>query len=198
MALGEWLMWAGAVRFPFGTMTVGKRPFSFGNGLIFNGAEVTTTEAAMLVVPYGPLTFTGAVYCKGLAPRYNPWALPSGATLPAVVDPAATHPFWGSTTPWGITSTPAGAAGTQAGNLAYYPYNRPWDASSVFEQLQEVERYHSGSLETGVWAWWDPCLHFGPEFRRGIYTTREATRSMDQHNFWGVRVNVSPATAVSS
>lgn len=51
---GYWdLLWVTA-QTPMGIIGLGKRPFSFGCGFMFNGAENTSIESVELVAPYGP------------------------------------------------------------------------------------------------------------------------------------------------
>jgi len=176
MATGEWTQFWASARTPFGTVVVGKRPFIFGNGLMFNGEEVTTTESFFFSVPYGPLTFITGLYVKPAAGRYNSWALPTGST-------AASSPFFSGTAGNGAV---AGSANTLAGNLALYAYNRPWDASSVYEEYVGAVTYRSGSLETGAIFFLDPTLHFGPEFRRDTVTVRAGTLSEDITDWFGL------------
>lgn len=57
---GYWnTLWASA-QTPWGVVVLGKRPFSFGTGLILDGEDNTTYEGLLLVVPYGPFRFGGA------------------------------------------------------------------------------------------------------------------------------------------
>ena len=39
---------------PWGMVVVGKRPFTFGSGLQYNGGEDLTSESLLLVAPSGP------------------------------------------------------------------------------------------------------------------------------------------------
>lgn len=48
-------LWAD-FRLPWGTLLLGKRPFRFGTGLMFDGEDNTSTESVTLAAPYGPLT----------------------------------------------------------------------------------------------------------------------------------------------
>ena len=50
------MLWVTA-QTPWGTVVVGKRPFRFGTGLMFNGADNTSIETILLVVPMGPARF---------------------------------------------------------------------------------------------------------------------------------------------
>lgn len=51
------MLWV-ETRTPLGTIVFGKRPFKFGTGFFFNGEENATTEALLVAVPYGPLSFS--------------------------------------------------------------------------------------------------------------------------------------------
>ncbi len=51
---GQWTMWWFSAQTPWGTLLVGKRPFEFGCGLQYNGAEDLTSESLLLVAPAGP------------------------------------------------------------------------------------------------------------------------------------------------
>ncbi|MBI4964478.1 MAG: hypothetical protein HY913_14465 [Desulfomonile tiedjei] len=52
---GQWTMWWFSAQTPWGIVTYGKRPFNFGCGLQYNGAEDLTSESLLLVAPTGPL-----------------------------------------------------------------------------------------------------------------------------------------------
>jgi hypothetical protein len=51
---GQWTMWWFSAQTPLGMVVIGKRPFTFGCGLQYNGAEDLTTESLLVVAPYGP------------------------------------------------------------------------------------------------------------------------------------------------
>ncbi len=53
---GQWTMWWFTAQTPWGTVGYGKRPFRFGCGLQYNGAEDLTSESLLLVAPSGPLS----------------------------------------------------------------------------------------------------------------------------------------------
>ncbi len=57
---GYWnTLWCTA-QTPWGIVALGKRPFSFGSGLILDGADNTTYEGLLVVVPYGPFRIGAA------------------------------------------------------------------------------------------------------------------------------------------
>ncbi len=85
---GQWAMfWATAVT-PWGTLGIGKRPWSFGTGLQYDGEDLATTESIALVVPFGPVDLGVAFYPYRYAgnssiPAYeedDPYDLPQYAT----------------------------------------------------------------------------------------------------------------------
>jgi len=51
---GQWTMWWFSAQTPWGIVVFGKRPFNFGCGLQYNGAEDLTSESLLLVAPTGP------------------------------------------------------------------------------------------------------------------------------------------------
>jgi hypothetical protein len=52
-AFGEWLMWWGTARLPWGLIAFGKRPFQFGCGLQFDAGD-RTQEHLAIVPAFGP------------------------------------------------------------------------------------------------------------------------------------------------
>jgi hypothetical protein len=51
---GQWTMWWFSAQTPWGVVVFGKRPFKFGSGLQYNGAEDLTSESLLVVAPAGP------------------------------------------------------------------------------------------------------------------------------------------------
>jgi hypothetical protein len=51
---GQWTMWWFSAQTPWGIVVYGKRPFKFGCGLQYNGAEDLTSESLLLIAPTGP------------------------------------------------------------------------------------------------------------------------------------------------
>jgi hypothetical protein len=56
-AYGGWTMLWGTAQTPWGTIVLGKRPFAFGNGLMFDGTTTLSTDSILFVAPYGPFRF---------------------------------------------------------------------------------------------------------------------------------------------
>ncbi len=59
---GGWSMFWATAQTPWGILAVGKRPFAFGCGLMFDGTITTTTESVLIVAPYGPFRFLFGFY----------------------------------------------------------------------------------------------------------------------------------------
>jgi hypothetical protein len=56
-AIGSWEMVRFNAQLPWGTLALGLRDFSFGNGIMY--ANNTATSSTLLVVPYGPFRLLG-------------------------------------------------------------------------------------------------------------------------------------------
>ncbi|MBI4963418.1 MAG: hypothetical protein HY913_09080 [Desulfomonile tiedjei] len=52
---GQWTMFWATAQLPIGILAIGKRPWSFGTGLQYDGEDAATTESMALVAPFGPL-----------------------------------------------------------------------------------------------------------------------------------------------
>jgi len=59
---GYWrTLWLTA-ELPWGIITIGKRPSTWGTGLSWNGADNRSSESLAITVPYGPLRFQVSIY----------------------------------------------------------------------------------------------------------------------------------------
>jgi hypothetical protein len=72
---GYWNTFSLSAETPWGILVVGKRPFSFGTGLTFDGEDNTTIESILLVAPYGPMK---------LGLLWHPWR--QGLAYPVLTD----------------------------------------------------------------------------------------------------------------
>ena len=59
---GQWTLFWATAQTPLGTFAVGKRPWTFGTGLQYDGEAAATTESVTLVAPYGPFHLGIAFY----------------------------------------------------------------------------------------------------------------------------------------
>jgi hypothetical protein len=73
---GQWTMLWMTVQTPLGTLGVGKRPWSFGNGLQYDGEDAATTESISLIAPYGP-------FDVGIA--FHPYRFAGRSSIPAYI-----------------------------------------------------------------------------------------------------------------
>ncbi len=85
---GQWTMFWVTAQTPWGIFGIGKRPWTFGTGLQYDGEDSETTESLTLVVPYGPLDIGIGFYPYRFAgnssiPQFaeqDPYNLPGYAT----------------------------------------------------------------------------------------------------------------------
>jgi hypothetical protein len=59
---GQWTMFWVTAQTPVGGFGIGKRQWTFGNALQYDGEDAATTESVVLVAPYGPLDIGIAFY----------------------------------------------------------------------------------------------------------------------------------------
>ncbi len=67
---GQWTMWWLTAHLPVGTLSYGKRPFTFGLGLQYNGEEDLTEESLLLSASYGPFKIGLGFYPFRRQPSY--------------------------------------------------------------------------------------------------------------------------------
>lgn len=60
--VGQWTMWNVTINNPVGTILYGKKPFTAGMGLQFDGAANRSEESLVLQTDYGPLIIGAAFY----------------------------------------------------------------------------------------------------------------------------------------
>ncbi|AFM27576.1 hypothetical protein [Desulfomonile tiedjei] len=59
---GQWTLFWVTAQTPIGVFGIGKRPWSFGNALQYDGEDAASTESITLTAPYGPLDIGIAFY----------------------------------------------------------------------------------------------------------------------------------------
>ncbi|MGC8605368.1 MAG: hypothetical protein ACP5VS_17000, partial [Desulfomonilaceae bacterium] len=92
---GQWTMWWVTANLPWGFLSWGKRPFTFGLGLQYNGEEDLTEESLLLSVPYGPFKIGLGFYPFRRQPAYpfrqvlpnNGFGVPLNSTYGVLDDP---------------------------------------------------------------------------------------------------------------
>jgi hypothetical protein len=82
---GQWSLFWATVSLPWGTLGVGKRPWTFGTGLQYDGTDGLTTESVVLSAPYGPLDIGIGFY--PLRPVHPTGGPPFGFDPGLVIDP---------------------------------------------------------------------------------------------------------------
>ncbi|MGC8602993.1 MAG: hypothetical protein ACP5VS_04810, partial [Desulfomonilaceae bacterium] len=77
---GQWDLFWLAANTPWGVFGLGKRPWSFGIGLQYDGEDSLTTESLTLSAPYGPFNIGLAFYPYRYAghSKYPPFYQPYG------------------------------------------------------------------------------------------------------------------------
>ena len=91
---GQWTMWWFSAQTPWGIVVCGKRPFTFGCGLQYNGGEDLTSESLLLVAPTGPFRIGLGFYPWRRQPD-NPFRQdqPNNAFPPPPDDPSV-NPYY--------------------------------------------------------------------------------------------------------
>jgi hypothetical protein len=136
---GQWTMFWATAQTPLGIVGVGKRAWSFGNALQYDGEDAATTESVALVVPYGPFDI-------GIG--YYPYRFAGNSSIPAY---AADDPY----------NLPSYA--TVNGTIAPGQYFSRADGSGSFSRdFLGFLVYHNGPLQIGVLGAVG-SYHIGPE-----------------------------------
>jgi len=143
MSEAQWTLFWCSVSLPWGTFEIGKRPWTFGTGLQYDGTDALTTESAMLNAPYGPFDIGFGFYPQRPAQsQYFP------------IDPYAVD-----NNPLSISfSSIFGPA-----MPAVQPYFNPVDAAAGLRiDVVGYWVYHNGPLQIGMLGSYG-AYHRGPE-----------------------------------
>lgn len=136
---GQWTMFWVTARTPWGVFGIGKRAWSFGNALQYDGEDAATTESVALVAPFGPLDIGIAFY---------PYRFAGSSSIAA---------FAGED-PYNVPGYP-----TAKGNILPGQYFSRADGSGSFaKDVLAFALYHSGRLNAGILAYYG-SYHIGPE-----------------------------------
>jgi hypothetical protein len=151
---GQWTMWWLSAQTPWGIVVFGKRPFTFGCGLQYNGAEDYTSESLLLVSQYGPFRIGLGFYPFRRQPD-NPFRQdrPNNAIADPTNDPYNANP----------PGNPYFNAGDMSAALAVSP--------------TAYLTYDSGPLSIGILAEYF-SYHRGPESQR-LQADREGFPASD-------------------
>jgi hypothetical protein len=146
---GQWTMFWATAQTPFGIFAVGKRPWTFGTGLQYDGEDAATTESVALVAPYGPFDIGIAFY---------PYRFAGYSGIPAF---AQYDYFLGLTVafdPFDLPTytTPGGTA------VAGQYFSRADSSGTLGKDFLIFVSYHNGPMNLGVIGSYLSC-HIGPE-----------------------------------
>ncbi len=137
---GQWSMFWVTAQSPWGVFGIGKRPWSFGTGLQYDGEDAATTESIALVAPYGPLDIGIAFY---------PYRFAGNSSIPAYEeDDPYDLPVY------------ADVAGTDPYRGQYF--SRADKAGAFSKDFLAFVQYSSGPVRAGVLGAYG-SYHIGPE-----------------------------------
>jgi hypothetical protein len=144
---------------PWGIVSLGKRPSTFGCGLVYNGEENRSSESTSLVADYGPLRFAIA---------FHPARRASGTTTLA-------QPPLGQTG-INITTNPA----------ATDYYNNDFDSnnSRIFDTVLPSITYRAGNIDMGLLMNW-VRTHRAAEGKLVTAAVKQAIITRDRNDFFG-------------
>jgi hypothetical protein len=136
---GQWTMFWVTAQTPLGVFGIGKRPWSFGNALQYDGEDSATTESVALVAPYGPLDVGIAFY---------PYRFAGSSSIFA----------YAGQDPYNLPGYP-----TAFGNVLPGQYFSRADGSGSFSKdFLAFLVYHNGPLYAGILGSYG-SYHIGPE-----------------------------------
>ncbi len=145
---GQWTMFWATAQLPIGVFGIGKRPWTFGTGLQYDGEDGLTTESMTLVAPYGPLDVGIAFYPYRFA----------GSSSVKEFDQY--NYFLGAVAPFNALDLPTYK--TPAGNTQGQYFSRADSSGSMAKDFLLFLNYHSGPLNMGVLGSF-MSYHIGPE-----------------------------------
>jgi len=148
---GHWSLFWVTAQTPLGIFSVGKRPWSFGAGLQYDGEDAATTESIALVAPFGPLDI-------GIA--FNPYRF-VGTSSTASVRQAANSTFviFGGDDYFNLPIYLL-ADGTTLGTGQYF--SRADSSGTFSKDFLLFMTYSNGPITAGVLGSYG-SYHIGPE-----------------------------------
>ncbi len=125
---------------PWGILGIGKRPWTFGTGLQYDGEDAASTESISLVAPYGPLDIGIAFY---------PYRFAGSSSIEAYG--AQDDDLYSGDSPYQMNHTPKRQYFSRA------------DKSGTFSKdFLAFLVYHSGPMRAGILGSYG-SYHIGPE-----------------------------------
>lgn len=123
---------------PLGVFGIGKRPWTFGNALQYDGEDAASTESLALVAPYGPLDIGVAFY---------PYRFAGSSSIPAFEGDA----------PYSISVYPG-----QPGGVTRQYFSRADGSGSFSKDFLAFIVYNCGPMKAGILGSVG-AYHIGPE-----------------------------------
>ena len=161
MASGHWTMYWADIQSPWGKLTFGKRPRTFGVGLQYDGVRTATSESVFFTSYYGPLTIGLGFYPYRLALPARDLA---NYQIQMTFNPSV--PFYGSSY-------------DGSGNSNWYNQwtnsllNKADKSATNKVDIEGYLKYSGGPIELGIFAGYFD-YHVGSEwlqdFRNSYYT----------------------------
>jgi hypothetical protein len=147
---GQWTMFWATAQTPLGTFAIGKRQWTFGTGLQYDGEAAATTESVTLVAPYGPFNLGIAFYPYRFAGSSSIGAF-------AIYDyfVGATVPF----DPFDVTTYFTPLVGIPVPGQYY---SRADSSGTLGKDFLLFVNYHNGPVNLGVVGSF-VSYHIGPE-----------------------------------
>jgi hypothetical protein len=146
---GQWTLFWATAQTPWGVLGIGKRPWTFGAALQYDGEDAATTESIMLVVPYGPLDIGIGFY---------PYRFAGSSSIREVI--AENREAIGENgNPYTFAVYPGQPDGV---NPQRQYFSRADGSGSFSKDLLAFLMYHSGPLSAGILGSYG-AYHIGPE-----------------------------------
>jgi hypothetical protein len=146
---GQWTMFSATAQTPLGVLAVGKRPWTFGTGLQYDGEDGATTESISLVAPYGPFDLGIAFY---------PYRYAGSSSILAF---ANYDPFAGALALFDPFDLPRFAAARGTPVTGEY-FSRADSSGTLAQDYLIFLNYHSGPMNAGITGSY-LNFHVGPE-----------------------------------
>lgn len=146
---GQWTMFWATAQTPLGVFGLGKRPWMFGTGLQYDGADSATTESMSLVAPFGPFDIGIAFY---------PYRFAGSSSILAFT---AYDPFVNAVVPFDPFDLPRFTTASGARVVGQY-FSRADSSGALGKDYLVFLHYSSGPVNFGVIGSF-LAFHIGPE-----------------------------------
>ncbi len=187
---GQWTLWWLSVQTPWGIVAYGKRPFTFGCGLQYNGQEDYTSESLLVTALYGPLRVGFGWYPWRQQPD-NPFRRPASAAYQNVIGakydyPAAKTPYYNAFDMNGaLAVSPSFFITYDSGSLStgvlaeYYTFGAGAESRRSQAEAAAFPAYDTASLDGGAYVKYNNGRYFVNTEVDWIYSTTRYEASLD-------------------